>query len=84
MTAAVRLKYGSGGGGMALLGDRVTSQRDDEDVDGVEMHSGALLDVLTQVKHAYMCLLQSNNYFYPGHGTIVSYLQIYTTVLLIS
>jgi len=62
ITAAVPVSYG---GGRALLGDRVTSQRDDD----VDAESGALLDVLTRVQHAYTCLLQSNNGFYPGHGT---------------
>jgi len=67
MTAAVPLSYAGGGGSRPLLGDGVTSRRDEDEV--MEMgHDVALLDVLTQVQHAYKCLLinSNNNNVYPA------------------
>jgi len=70
-TVATAVRLACGSGGSSLLGDRVTppldedSQRVDDDDD-----DDRLMDVLSQVQHAYRRLLQSNYCFYSPQGMI--------------
>jgi len=67
MATAVRQPCGTGGGDRTSLRDRVTSLLDEDEDEGLEVDN-ELLDVLSQVQHAYRRLLQNNNCFYTGHG----------------
>ena len=74
-TVATAVRLACGGGGRSLLGDRVTPplDEDSQEVDDDDDDDDRLIDVLSQVQHAYRRLLQSNNYFYSPHGTITQY-----------
>ena len=61
----------------ALLGDRVTSPRPGDDHDDDEDEGMVLMDVLTQIQHAYRLALLPHNYcsdysglHLPCHGAL--------------